>query len=106
MPVHSSIKNFLISMAIAQPVGLLILQLSKFQEGQGVVQPPSALLGIRLVIGILPALLLFSGIMMAVFYPLTREKHHEIVDGLKLRREERKQKRAEKKPLPGAKETI
>ena len=95
-----------VGMAIAQPAGLLILQLSNFQEGQNVVQPESALMGIRMVIGILPALLLFSGIMMAVFYPLTREKHHEIVDGLKLRREERKQKRAEKKPLPGAKESI
>ena len=95
-----------VGMAIAQPVGLLILQLSRFQEGQGVVQPASALMGIRLVIGILPALLLFSGIMMAVFYPLTRKQHHEIVKGLRLRREERKQKRAEKKSLPGAKETI
>ena len=95
-----------VGMAIAQPLGLLILQLSRFQEGQGVVQPASALMGIRLVIGILPALLLFSGIMMAVFYPLTRKQHHEIVKGLRLRREERKQKRAEKKSLPGAKETI
>ncbi len=95
-----------VGMAIAQPLGLLILQLSRFQEGQGVVQPASALMGIRLVIGILPALLLFSGIMMAVFYPLTRKQHREIVKGLRLRREERKQKRAEKKSLPGAKETI
>ena len=95
-----------VGMAIAQPLGLLILQLSRFQEGQGVVQPASALMGIRLVIGIFPALLLFSGIMMAVFYPLTRKQHHEIVKGLRLRREERKQKRAEKKSLPGAKETI
>jgi len=95
-----------VGMAIAQPLGLLILQLSRFQEGQGVVQPASALMGIRLVIGILPALLLVSGIMMAVFYPLTRKQHHEIVKGLRLRREERKQKRAEKKSLPGAKETI
>jgi len=95
-----------VGMAIAQPVGLLILQLSQFQEGQGAVQPPSALMGIRLVIGVLPALLLFSGIMMAVIYPLTRKQHHEIVEGLRKRREERKQKRAEKKPLPGAQEAI
>ncbi len=93
-----------VGMAIAQPAGLLILQLSNFQEGQNVVQPESALMGIRLVIGILPALLLFSGIMMAVFYPLTRKQHHEIVEGLKLRRQERKRKRAEKKSLPGAEE--
>jgi GPH family glycoside/pentoside/hexuronide:cation symporter len=91
-------------MAIAQPLGLLILQLSNFQEGQNVVQPPSALLGVRLVIGILPAILLCSGILMAVFYPLTRKQHHEIVEGLKKRRADRKRKREEKKSLPGAEE--
>jgi GPH family glycoside/pentoside/hexuronide:cation symporter len=93
-------------MAIAQPVGLLILQLANFQEGQGVVQPASALLGIRLVIGVLPALLLISGIVMAIFYPLTRQQHHKIVEELRLRRELRKQKRIEKKALPGLKESI
>ena len=95
-----------VGMAIAQPAGLLILQLSNFQEGQNVVQPASALLGIRLVIGILPALLLVGGIIMASLYPLTRKQHHEIVKGLRARRAERKQKRAEKKPLPGVKEPI
>jgi GPH family glycoside/pentoside/hexuronide:cation symporter len=93
-------------MAIAQPVGLLILQLSNFQEGQGVVQPPSALTGIRLVIGILPAILLVSGIVMAIFYPLTRKQHHEIVEGLRARRALRKQKREDKKSIPGVKEPI
>jgi glycoside/pentoside/hexuronide:cation symporter, GPH family len=95
-----------VGMAIAQPVGLLILQIANFQEGQGVVQPQSALLGIRLVIGVLPALLLISGIFMAIFYPLSRQQHHKIVEELRLRRELRKQARAEKKPLPGLKETI
>jgi GPH family glycoside/pentoside/hexuronide:cation symporter len=95
-----------VGMAIAQPFGLLILQLSNFQEGQGVVQPPSALLGVRLVIGPLPALLLVSGIIMAILYPLSRQQHHEIVEGLRLRREERKMRRAGKKPLPGVKEPV
>lgn len=95
-----------VGMAIAQPVGLLILQLANFQEGQGVVQPASALLGIRLVIGVLPALLLLSGILMAILYPLSRQQHHKIVEELKLRRELRKQKRIEKKSLPGLKESI
>lgn len=95
-----------VGMAIAQPVGLLILQLANFQEGQGVVQPESALLGIRLVIGVLPALLLISGIIMAVSYPLSREQHHKIVEELRLRREARKLKRAENKPIPGYEETI
>ena len=95
-----------VGMAIAQPFGLLILQLTNFQEGQGVVQPPSALLGVRLVMGPLPALLLISGIVMAFLYPLSRQEHHKIVEALRIRREERRQKRAEKKPLPGVKEPI
>jgi GPH family glycoside/pentoside/hexuronide:cation symporter len=95
-----------VGMAIAQPVSLFILQIMRFQEGQGVVQPQSALLGVRLVMGPLPALLLFSGIMMAVFYPLSRKQHQEIVETLRTRRQERRQKRAEEKPLPGLKESI
>jgi GPH family glycoside/pentoside/hexuronide:cation symporter len=95
-----------VGMAIAQPVSLFILQIMRFQEGQGVVQPQSALLGVRLVMGPLPALLLLSGILMAVFYPLSRKQHQEIVEALRIRRAERRQKRLEKKPLPGAKEPI
>ena len=94
-----------IGMAIAQPISLLLLQIMGFKEGQNVVQSARGLLGVRLVIGPLPALLLTSGIVMAIFYPLSRKQHHEIVEALKIRRQERKQKRAEKKPLPGIKET-
>ncbi len=93
-------------MAIAQPLALLVLQFSNFQEGQGAVQPPSALLGIRLVIGPIPALLLIFGIVMAIFYPLGRKQHNKIVEELRLRREARKLKQAEKKPLPGVRETV
>jgi len=73
-------------------------------EGQGVVQPPSALTGVRLVMGPLPALLLTSGIIMAFLYPLSRNEHHRIVEELRQRRIERKLKRAENKPLPGVSE--
>jgi GPH family glycoside/pentoside/hexuronide:cation symporter len=95
-----------VGMAIAQPLSLLILQFTGFKEGQGVVQSANGLFGIRLVMGPLPAILLLSGIIMAIFYPLTRQQHHEIVEALRLRRAERKLKRAEKKPLPGIEETI
>jgi GPH family glycoside/pentoside/hexuronide:cation symporter len=80
--------------------------LTGFKEGQGVIQSPTALLGVRLVMGPLPALLLLSGILMAVFYPLTREQHHEVVKALRLRREMRKQKLADKSSVHGVKETI
>jgi GPH family glycoside/pentoside/hexuronide:cation symporter len=95
-----------IGMAIAQPLSLLVLQLTNFQEGQGAIQPPSALLGIRLVVGPIPALFLLGGIMIAIFYPLGRTQYNQIVEDLRLRREIRKAKRAGKKPLPGVSETV
>jgi GPH family glycoside/pentoside/hexuronide:cation symporter len=94
-----------IGMAIAQPLSLLLLQFMGFKEGQNVVQSTRGLLGVRIVMGPLPAILLISGIVMAIFYPLNRKQHHEIVEALKIRRQERKLKRADKKPLPGIKET-
>jgi len=91
--------------SIAVPLSLMVLELTGYQSGGG-VQPDSALLGIRLVIGPLPALLLIGGIVFALFYPLSREQHHKIVEELRLRREARKQKRTDKKSLPGVKESI
>ncbi|MDY6866531.1 MAG: glycoside-pentoside-hexuronide (GPH):cation symporter [Chloroflexota bacterium] len=91
--------------SIAVPLSLMVLELTGYQSGGG-VQPDSALLGIRLVIGPLPAILLTGGIIFALFYPLSREQHHKIVEELRLRRDARKQKRAEKKNLPGVKESI
>jgi glycoside/pentoside/hexuronide:cation symporter, GPH family len=95
-----------IGMAIAQPLSLVVLQLTNFQGGQGAVQPASALLGIRLVVGPIPALLLVSGIIIAIFYPLGRKQHHQIVEELRIRRAARRAERAEKKPLPGASEPV
>lgn len=91
--------------SIAVPLSLMILQFTGYQSGAA-VQPDSAMLGIRLVIGPLPALLLLGGIVFAIFYPLSREQHQQIVKELRERREARKQKRAENKPLPGVKEPI
>lgn len=91
--------------SIAVPLSLMILEFTGYQSGAA-VQPDSALTGIRLVIGPLPALLLLGGIVFAIFYPLSREQHQQIVKELRERREARKQKRADKKPLPGVKEPI
>jgi GPH family glycoside/pentoside/hexuronide:cation symporter len=95
-----------IGMAIAQPLALLVLQLTNFQEGQGAIQPPSALLGIRLVVGPIPALLLVAGILIAIFYPLGRKQHHQMVEELGIRRAARIAERAGKKPLPGASKPV
>ncbi len=82
-----------IGMAIAQPLSLLVLQISNLQTGQDAVQPPSALLGIRLVVGPIPAMFLIAGILIAIFYPLERTQHRQIVDDLRTRRAALKAKR-------------
>ena len=89
--------------SIAGPASLLVLQATGYQAGAA-IQPDSALLGIRLVIGPIPAILLVGGIVFALFYPLTREQHHKIVEELRIRREARKQAKAEEKPITGAEE--
>ncbi len=50
-------------------------------------QPPSALLAIRLAIGPLPTVCLIIGLVLAYFYPITREVHAEILLKLKERQE-------------------
>ncbi len=50
------------------------------------IQPPSALLAIRLAIGPLPTLVLIAGIVLAYFYPITREVHARILLKLKERK--------------------
>lgn len=89
--------------SIAGPASLLVLQATGYQAGAA-VQPDSALLGIRLVIGPIPAILLVGGIVFALFYPLSREQHHKIVEELRIRREARKQAKAEEKAIAGAEE--
>jgi len=89
--------------SIAGPASLLVLQATGYQAGAA-IQPDSALLGIRLVIGPIPAILLVGGIVFALFYPLTREQHHKIVEELRIRREARKQAKAEEKSITGAEE--
>ncbi len=91
--------------SIAVPLSLMILQLTGYQAASA-VQPDSALMGIRLVIGPIPALLLTGGILFAFFYPLSRKQHHKIVKELRLRREARKQKKTAKVKIPGVKEPI
>ncbi len=49
------------------------------------VQPASAVTGIRLAIGPIPALLLCGGIVFAILYPLNRESHQKIVRELEER---------------------
>ena len=74
-----------VASSVAIPLILLILQVTGYVPTSA-VQPPGALLGIRLAIGPIPALLLACGIAFAIFYPLDRESHQRIVQELELRR--------------------
>jgi GPH family glycoside/pentoside/hexuronide:cation symporter len=49
------------------------------EAGQPIpIQPETALWAIRFAIGPLPALFLIAGLILAYFYPITREVHAEI----------------------------
>jgi GPH family glycoside/pentoside/hexuronide:cation symporter len=57
------------------------------------VQPPSAIAAIQLAIGPLPTLVLLIGLVLAYFYPITKEVHAEIL--LKLQERKRLQAQGE-----------
>ncbi len=74
-----------IATSIALPLALLILDATGYVQNAA-QQPPGALLGIRLLAGPLPALLLCGGIAFAIFYPLSRERHAQVRAELERRR--------------------
>jgi glycoside/pentoside/hexuronide:cation symporter, GPH family len=79
---------------IALAIGLFIvgwvLQQSGFQETVAnqapVVQPESALWAIRLMVGPVPLVVLLIGLVLAYFYPITRDVHAQILLQLQERR--------------------
>jgi GPH family glycoside/pentoside/hexuronide:cation symporter len=71
--------------SIAVPLALAVLDFSGYIPN-ATVQPASTLTGIRWVVGPIPALLLVGGIIFAIFYPLSREEHHNVVQELEVRR--------------------
>jgi GPH family glycoside/pentoside/hexuronide:cation symporter len=50
-------------------------------------QPAMAMLGIRIVIGPVPAVLLVCGIVFALLYPLSRERFNQVRQELEARRQ-------------------
>jgi GPH family glycoside/pentoside/hexuronide:cation symporter len=77
-----------VASSIAIPLVLLLLDLTGYIPNAA-QQPVSALWGIRIVIGPVPAVLLCLGILFAVLYPLTRERHAQVVQELEGRRPNR-----------------
>ncbi|MBI5351682.1 MAG: MFS transporter [Chloroflexi bacterium] len=75
-----------IASSIAVPGALLILQASGYMSNS-TSQPASAIFGIRMVAGPIPAFTLCMGILFTLLFPLGRENYKEITDQLKARRE-------------------
>jgi GPH family glycoside/pentoside/hexuronide:cation symporter len=75
-----------VASAVAVPLVLLLLEVTGYVPNAG-IQPASTMLGIRIVIGPIPAVLLCSGIIFAIRYPLSRERHTEIREAIKKRSE-------------------
>ena len=74
-----------VATSLAIPAVGLILEFTGYVPNAA-QQPESALLGIRLVIGPIPALLLGAGILFAVLYPLGRQEYDQVVEELANRR--------------------
>jgi len=72
--------------SIAVPLALAVLDFSGYIPNAD-VQPASTLTGIRLVVGPIPAALLVGGIVFAIFYPLSRDEHHQVVHELETKRQ-------------------
>ena len=67
------------------------LEIGKYIEvlQPGQVQPDSALLAIRIMFAIIPAIFLLICIPMLLKYPITREKHREVMAQLEEKRKEK-----------------
>jgi GPH family glycoside/pentoside/hexuronide:cation symporter len=74
-----------VAVSIALPLALLVLNYSGYVANSS-VQPASAVNGIRIVAGPIPAVLLGMGILFAALYPLGRENYSQIARDLEARR--------------------
>jgi GPH family glycoside/pentoside/hexuronide:cation symporter len=74
-----------IASSIAIPLTAVLLDLTHYVPNSS-TQPASALLGIRILVGPIPALLLIIGIVFALKYPLSREEFTRVVKELDARR--------------------
>jgi GPH family glycoside/pentoside/hexuronide:cation symporter len=74
-----------IASSIAIPLALLVLDATGYIPNS-LSQPPSAVMGIRIVTGPIPAAMLCMGIIFAILYPLGRESYTQITQELEKRR--------------------
>jgi GPH family glycoside/pentoside/hexuronide:cation symporter len=76
-----------VASSIAIPLSLLLLEATGYIPNV-IEQPASAALGIRLVVGPIPAVLLCAGILFAWLYPLGRDEFNRLNRDLRARRGE------------------
>ncbi len=74
-----------VASSIAVPLALLVMEATGYVPNSA-TQPDSAIFGIRMVAGPIPALMLTLGILFTLLYPIGRESHHEITRQLEERR--------------------
>jgi len=74
-----------VAASLSLPLILLVLDWSGYDPNL-VVQPTPAIRGIQALIGPIPSLFLLVGIIFAIHYPLSRERHTEITKELENRR--------------------
>jgi GPH family glycoside/pentoside/hexuronide:cation symporter len=67
------------------PMALLVLDATGYIPNSA-TQPPSAVLGIRIVTGPIPAVMICIGIVFAILYPLGRERYTQIAQELEEKR--------------------
>jgi GPH family glycoside/pentoside/hexuronide:cation symporter len=74
-----------ITASVAVPMVAVVLQFTNYDSTLP-SQPPEAIMGIRILTGPIPAVLLVGGIIFAIVYPLDKEKFSQIREELKARR--------------------
>ncbi len=77
-----------VASSVAVPLALVVLDVTGYIPNSA-IQPDSAVSGIRIVAGPIPAAMLCLGIVFAALYPLGREKYTEIALVLEERRKAR-----------------
>ncbi len=78
-----------VAVSISIPLAMLMLEWTGY-VANAETQPHSAIFGLQMLIGPIPAACLLAGILLALFYPLTREKHTELRTELEERRARKK----------------
>jgi GPH family glycoside/pentoside/hexuronide:cation symporter len=64
--------------SVAVPWVALVLAASGFEESRGIDQVPGTLAALRLLVGLVPAVLLAIGVVAAAIYPLNKDRHERI----------------------------